>query len=439
MKSVTYTPTEKLKVLWASICVGCEHTSYLNDKFGGHEKALAKALLSKERFPDQSQINRLLTATTAVQVEQWRQSHLQLMSKCSRGKKKKNWLELTRRRKVLAVDLDQRGIAVSGKQFELAAKGYFSRKRTRRGYQLSAMFLGGKVGEVLDEYFDSGETAAIVRFHDLLRTLSWYAKQMNIRAEDILIRGDAQYGTVAVILLIEQFGYRYLFRGFSSAKAENLCKAAEDTWWQVKSGAEAEQLWLSELGEYEHKNQSERGKGEKIRCRTVAEVRVGQSKRKASGHRTKKAEPEPEPERPVSYSYFLTNLPTEELPTERVLEVYDERATIERYFGDEQGALGARYVRTKRFAGAALFQYMVATTNNLLKWAKSSLFGGTRLEKLGLKRFIRQVIEIPARLFKEGRHWTVQLPKEHQQVNWMIESFSGLVEKGGIALASGDG
>ena len=119
---------------------------------------------------------------------------------------------------------------------------------------------------------------------------------------------------------------------------------------------------------------------------------------------------EPEGERiKIRYDYFLTNLNAGDLPVEQVLELYDDRATIERYFNDEQNALGARNVRTSYFHGEALFQFMIATTNNLLRWFKHKLLDGTTLEEFGLKRFINQVIGIPARMIKQGSTWVLEL------------------------------
>jgi hypothetical protein len=53
----------------------------------------------------------------------------------------------------------------------------------------------------------------------------------------------------------------------------------------------------------------------------------------------------------------------------------NDRPTIERYFYDEQWGLGVRQVRTRHFAGEAMFEFMVATTNNLLN--RNSLFSSS--------------------------------------------------------------
>ena len=52
MKTVVYSPADKIKTLWASIVVGCQHTYDINAKLGADEKAMAE-VFGLQRFPDQ--------------------------------------------------------------------------------------------------------------------------------------------------------------------------------------------------------------------------------------------------------------------------------------------------------------------------------------------------------------------------------------------------
>src|SRR5918911_4448324 len=135
MKQRRYSWADKLKTLWASIVVGCNHTVEINSRLGAHERACA-ALLGLTRFPDQSMVNRLLWAFTPDHVTQWRQLHLDLLCRHSRPRRRQHWLVLANRQRLLAVDFDQRALTTGSNQFELARKGYFGRKRGRWGYQL---------------------------------------------------------------------------------------------------------------------------------------------------------------------------------------------------------------------------------------------------------------------------------------------------------------
>ena len=115
-----------------------------------------------------------------------------------------------------------------------------------------------------------------------------------------------------------------------------------------------------------------------------------------------------------------------QLPIERVLETYNDRPTIERYFYDEQYSLGARQVRTHHYAGAAMFQYLVATTNNMLRWLKHTTFKGTVLEKLGVGRLIHEAMQIPARIHKWGEKWRIEMPAQHTLVRQLINNWDEL-------------
>lgn len=227
MKTVVYTPADKVKTLWASIVVGCQHTYDINTELGADEKAMAE-IFGLTRFPDQSQVNRLLTRATAETVQACREKHLELLCSQTRARKRKNLERLTKKgKRFLVADLDQRALVVSGKQFELAENGYFGRHRGHAGYQLSALFLGGKIGEVVDEYFDPGNVQAKVRVAELLASLSEYCRQLKIRPEQVLVRGDAQFGTAANIEVVEKYGFNYLFKGLSAQRAEKLSQEVE--------------------------------------------------------------------------------------------------------------------------------------------------------------------------------------------------------------------
>lgn len=412
MKSVTYSPADKLKTLWASIIVGCQHTFDINCELGAHEKALAE-IFGLKRFPDQSQVNRLLNRSTRETVEGYRQNHFELLCRHTRSKKRSLWRRLAKKRRFLVADLDQRALVVSGKQFELAERGYFGRHRGRAGYQLSALFLGGKIGEVVDEYLDPGNVYARTRIADLLGTLREFCRRQQIRPDQVILRGDAEFGTPATIALVESYGFKYLFKGISPQKARKLAEEVEDFYRRVKPSADDWARWMADLGQHRHYDRSETGAGKKIECRTLVMTYVRESppQKVTKGHGKKRSHEQQTQQ--IRHDYFLTNLTAEELPVEKALEVYDDRATIESYFQDEQYALGAKHVRTWSFHGSALFQYLVATTNNLLRWFRDELLKGTEFESYGLTRIINELMQIPARLIKRGRIWTMELPQRH--------------------------
>jgi hypothetical protein len=350
------------------------------------------------------------------------------MAQHSRARARCRWLKLANGQQFLVADLDQRALAVRGKQFELAKPGYFGRKRGRRGYQLSALFLGGAISELVDEYLDPGDVPIGNRVNDLLTSLKWLCQRLKISPEQVIVRGDAQLGTAAIIAQVQAAGFHYLFKGLSAQRAKNLLKQARDTFWRVKPGAEDEVRWMSDLGEIEHLDQSLSGRGARIRARTLVMTRVSPPRLPKPGTHCKRVR---DPQPVVKHDYYLTDLTSRQLPVAEVLPTYDDRATIERYFYDEQYALGAQQVRTKHFEGEALFQFVVATTNNLLRWLQHRVFRQTELERIGLGRLIRQAMQIPARIFRRGETWIVEMPRQHHLVRLLEQSWAALAPSQG--------
>ena len=426
MKTVTYSVSDKLKTLWLSIVVDCQHTVEINFKLGAQESALA-AVFGLERFPDQSTINRLLCAATPETVEQMRQLHLDVLAHKSRARRRRlhRWLA---RGRVLFVDFDQRGIAVRGKHYELAEAGYFTRKRSHRGYQLSMAFLGGPLNEVLDEHLDPGTTPAHARVDAMLESLERMRRAWKLEPEQIVVRGDAQYGTPAIIAKVEAYGFSYLFKGINTKRAAKLGSQLDETAWRAMSPrAEGEPRWAADLGErvFVSRAEGQRPKLE-VRARTIIvkwiDASVPGPPRPGPTTRARRAQ-EPKPTR-TCYAMLMTNLSAEQLPAAMALDRYDDRATIERYFRDEQCALGARSVRTHKAAGAAVFQWMVAMTNNLLHWMRAQYFANTPLEHYGVERLVRRAFQIPARLVREAGRVRVILPDRHLLVATIVAALT---------------
>jgi hypothetical protein len=350
-------------------------------------------------------------------------------------------LRLANGSRLLAVDLDQRALTVSGKQYELASSGYFGRKRGKLGYQLSATFIGGGVNEVLDEYFDPGKTPIADRVEDLLRSLAQLCAEVGINPGEVMLRGDAQLGTPANIARIKARGFHFLFKGRSPNRAQVLAREveAETVFWRVENGAERLPRWMADLGEREHRDESAASRGQVVTARTLLLARQEWAARgKRPGKITRAKQVGQPRSKVVKLDYYLTDLSARQLPVGMLLPTYDDRVTIERYFCDEQYALGAKHVRTKHFAGAAFFEFLVATTNNLLRWLQHSAFRQTEIEQLGLGRLVRQAMRIPARLKRLGEKLIVELPQQHHLVRQLVKSWSELAPAL-IPTAPGDG
>jgi hypothetical protein len=248
---------------------------------------------------------------------------------------------LANRERILAVDLDQRAVVVRGKRFELATKGYFGHKRARRGYQLSLAFIGGAIGEVLDEYFDPGNTQIAARMDELLESAQEFCLRTRIPPSCILIRGDAQLGTALNMAKIKAKGFHFLLKGISSSKAKKLTSEVSDegVFWSVDNGPQQRRAWMCDMGKVEHREGRNRSTGVRVKARTLLMVRYLEMSRSKRPDQKKRKRLEQEGrlvETETKVEYFLTDLDERQLPVERELETYNDRPTIERYFYDEQ-------------------------------------------------------------------------------------------------------
>jgi hypothetical protein len=433
MKKRVYTVADKLATLWASVVVGCDHTVEINTKLGGHEQALAKAF-GLERFPEQSQINRLLRACRPETVTQVQHLHLDLLAAHSQARDRANWRRLATGERVLVADLDQRGLVVSGTTYELAESGHFGRKRGRRGYQLSTLFLGGAIGELVDEYLDGARTPAAARIDDLLASLKRVCKRLGIKRSEVVIRGDAQYGTPYIIAKIETYRFGYFFKGISPAHARTLVRdVGEQTVFEcVQTSGAGAQHWLADLGECTHTGRRQDGTRPAIEARTLAGVWVQwvrpRGTRPGPSVRARREALGQARCRQITHECFVTSLSAAQLALGDSLAFYNERQTIERYFADEQNALGARHVRTHYHAGAAVFQWVVAIANNVLRWMRRRVWHDTPLEGVGLKRLIKHYFQIPGRVVLTGATRVIEVAATHwlvpHLVAWLVTTSS---------------
>jgi hypothetical protein len=73
-----------------------------------------------------------------------------------------------------------------------------------------------------------------------------------------------------------------------------------------------------------------------------------------------------------------------------------------------------------------MFQFVVATTNNLLRRMKHTTFKGTELGKMGLGRLINQAMQIPARIRRWGERWIIEIPSQHHLVKQLMKGWKEL-------------
>jgi len=120
MKTVVYSPIDKLQQVLLSILSGCEYVSEVNTRLKP-DRSLAK-VWQHERFADQSTLARTLDGLTLMNIDQLRTAGTTIWHQHSHTLAH-DW------RGFLWLDFDLSGLPC-GKGAEASTKGYFSGKKT---------------------------------------------------------------------------------------------------------------------------------------------------------------------------------------------------------------------------------------------------------------------------------------------------------------------
>jgi len=125
MKEVGYSIMDKIATLFSSIIVGCSHIKDINHKLTPYPSAAS--LFGMERFPDQSGINRFLKRVGPEEISELCLIFERILDKVT----------LFQDKEKVDLNVDATGLTVYGDRYQFARKGYFPKKRGRKGYQLS--------------------------------------------------------------------------------------------------------------------------------------------------------------------------------------------------------------------------------------------------------------------------------------------------------------
>lgn len=120
MKTIVYSPGNKLIQAFISILTGCEYVSMINTRLGP-ERSLAQ-VYSIDRFAHQSTVSDTLDALSQMNLADIDLAVTRISQRCSRTRRH-DW------RGFLWIDFDLSGLPC-GRQAEAAKKGFFSGKKT---------------------------------------------------------------------------------------------------------------------------------------------------------------------------------------------------------------------------------------------------------------------------------------------------------------------
>lgn len=370
IKTVDYTPLQKLQTVISSLAVGCDWIKDINHKLRPY--AAAARYLGMDRFPDQSSINRFLHRFGPDQ-----RRPLELISELLLDR-----LGLWRQTERVPLDIDSTGLMVYGRTYEFARKGYFPRQRGRRGYRLTLGSTYGPAGsEILSLFLDPANASAGGRLWDCL----YQAADVVGSVERLgLIRADAAFGTGPDIQELLELGLTFVVKGFSDKTAQKFAARLEPQQWQpLDLFTRVSEMGLQKISNCRHP----------VRVVLVELITQRYDRR--------------------FYSHLYTSQSAQEADAETIFHSYNQRQCIEALIKSAKYGLSIRHLHTRSYEPIEGFLLLAALTFNLLSWFRHYFLAQVDLQDLGLCELTHKLMDIPARLSWHDQQLELHFPEHH--------------------------
>jgi len=367
MKSVCYTPFQKMQVLISSILVNCNCIKDINHKLKPYPQVAE--ILGVKQIPDQSTINRFLNSFDVQSVADLEIIFDLLLEELFCRKKEK---------RILIADAT--GLVVFGDKFQFARKGYFPKKRGNKGYQVSLGIIPEKQPKISALFLDSGNIPLDLRLWD---TIYQTADTLGGLEYLELVIADAIYGTGKHITTFIEMSIPFLLKGKNSKTAFHLAENLNyNDYYYINSSTEVAECGLVEIKKCPYK------------VRTVIIKKID-----AKGK--------------TLFNHLLTSLPKEQIDCVDLFSLYNKRQVIESEIKENKNGLSIDNLRTSKFWGIYAFLYVAASTFNLFSLFKEKFLAGTGLENLGLVEITDKLMDIPGKIVQKKQTTKLLLPLYH--------------------------
>jgi hypothetical protein len=358
-KTIKHSPTQKLLDALVGILAGCSALYQLNVKVRP-DRPLQQAF-GRERCADQSAVSATLNAFTKETVTQLRQAVETIHRRQGRI------FTHDYEQEFLILEVDLTGL-VASKNAEGSTKGYFPRKRNRRGRQL-VQVTTPQYGEVLFEKLYPGNTSSREVLKETLTEVERILGLDEAKRKRTLIRLDGGFGTDENLNWLGWRGYQFIAKGYSGTRAQKVAESVpEDDWREGPTRGQ-------ELGRPTRPHRYGR------RTKTVARR-----------WRDKKGK--------LHCDLLITTLV--ELSRKELAKGYDCRGGMEVEIKGDKRGLGLEKRRKKRFYAQEALVLLAQLAHNLLVWFKRWFLRGTKAAQLGMERLVQEVLAMPAQV-KVGR------------------------------------
>jgi hypothetical protein len=375
-KSIKHSPQEKLTDALMGILSGCKAIYETN--FRVRPDAPLQEAFGRDRCADQSTIQRTLNAFSEENVCQLREAVEAIQARlCGVFGHDYSAAE-----GMLIVEVDLTGLKAS-KSSEGSTKGYFSGERNATGRQLVRVS-ARNYGELIFQKLYAGNTLSCEVLKQTLGEVERVLGSGRAQRERTLLRLDGGFGTDENVEWLCERGYHFVVKGYGGQRAGKLAKSVPEEGWR-EGPTEGQKLAVPEDG--------------------AAPRYSRQTKTVVRRWSDKKGK--------VHTDYLLTTFT--HLDARGIATLYDGRAGMEADIKGDKRGLGIEKRRKKSFFAQEAVVLLSQLAHNLLAWFERRFLGGTKAERLGIERLVREVMAMPAqvRVGRRGRKVRLKLPHLH--------------------------
>lgn len=366
-KTLTYTPVQKLEMLFVSLLAGAKAVSHTNFTLRA-DPALYRAF-GLSGCAEQSVISETLDATTEGDLADLRQAMTDLFERYSQARTHDF------RQEVLVLDVDLSPLPAS-RHAEGSTRGYMGRSRSKTGRKLVRVRAAQYQETVWEEVWSGNTVESLAILQAVLEHAeqrlgfagdSAAAQSKRARTE---IRLDSAWGSDRVITWLLERGYQVTGKFKSTLRVRKLVQGI--TAWQPTSSPGRDVAPLPTPLDF---------------TRPLAQYAVRTpSTEKTGGY---------------VYAVLFTSLLQRTMP--EVVTDYDGRAGMEADLKSDKHGLALAVIRKRRLVAQTVVVLLVELAHNVLIWARDWLAKpAPRLRGYGIVRLVQEVWAVPGRIKLTG-------------------------------------
>ena len=367
LKTVRRTPKSKLEDLLCCLMSGIESLGQI-DKRMRRDLGLTRAL-GRSSLADQSLMSQTLDAFDEVSLGRLRSNLRCLLAERSRA------LSRIGQGRFTVLDLDMTDLPCSPR-CEGSRRGHTTGRQGQTVRQLSLVY-NHRYREPLDIFLHPGNMYSGGPLKSIIQSLEQAYGWHRARRAQICWRLDSGYGSDPKLSWLMRRGYQVVAKGYSSRRAARWAQSIATEDWKPINPAQAV---------FEHDRVANLTSPH--RCFVVRTAKA-----KGSG---------------FTYSYLAVNLQRWVRPKGYV-DFYNQRQGIEKEIQQIKSVLGLKHKRKRSFDGMQALALLTLMANLELVWFRHAL----GLDRLGIKRFIRDVLKTPGVVTSTRRGLRIQI---HDQV-----------------------